>query len=106
MPTRHPILLAALAAALCAACASKPSTNAAARDCSRLDQDIALAEQSRREAQENEEKAWDIPIPLIGAGRYAFSKASLAKTDKQLGELHAESLRLGCTATTTTSRNP
>ena len=107
MPTRLSIPRAALAAAaLAAGCASTPAPNAAARDCARLDQDIALTEQQRRDAQASEEKAWDLPIPLIGAGRYAFSKASLAKADRQLGELHAESLRLGCSASTTTSRNP
>lgn len=86
-----------LAAALAAGCASAPST--AGRDCPRLDQDISVAQRDRSDAQRQEEQAWEIPIPLIGAGRYAFSKASLAQADKRLGDLHAESVKLGCNPT-------
>jgi hypothetical protein len=92
-------LAALLAVALAAGCASAPST--AGRDCSRLDQDISLTQRDRSDAQRQGEQAWEIPIPLIGAGRYAFSKASLAQADKRLGDLHAESVKLGCTPTAT-----
>lgn len=93
-------LLALVAAASIAGCASAPETappaTHSALDCSQIEAQIGAAEQARQAALEKEQDAWKVVIPFAVAARYASSKAAVSEADERLAQLRAESTRRGC----------
>jgi outer membrane PBP1 activator LpoA protein len=65
-------------------------------DCSRLDADLALAEQARREADDKQADAWKAVVPFAVAARYASAKAAAAHADKQIEALRNAAARQDC----------
>ncbi|MBX3606395.1 MAG: hypothetical protein KF788_14035 [Piscinibacter sp.] len=99
-----PTLVTLSLAALLSACAGQPAapspaataTEAAARDCSRIDADIAAAQAARRDAELKKGEAWKAVVPFAVAGRYASANAAIRDAEQRLAGLRAEAQRQGC----------
>jgi hypothetical protein len=99
IPYRSHVLLAA--ALLATGCATQPATTASRNatesfDCTLLAKEIALARETRRNAQQKEQDAWKALLPFAVAGRYASAHADVSQADQLLARLEADATRKGC----------
>jgi hypothetical protein len=76
------------------AIAAEPAT---AVDCTRLEADVARAEQARRAAVEQSDNAWKAVVPFVVLARKASAKSALEEADKTLAALKAQASQ-GCEA--------
>lgn len=88
-------------AILTTGCASVPNavpepTVSAVSDCRQLGAEIARVEGEKRAALEKEQGAWKTVIPFVVVARYVSGKSAVGKADKDLGKMHAEFSRQGC----------
>lgn len=102
--TRTRLFLAGLFAGPALACADVPPADTAASapgtaprfDCSRVDADIAHAQEARRVALEQGESAWKAVVPFVVLARKASSKSAAGEADKRLAELRQQARQQGC----------
>jgi hypothetical protein len=100
--TRSLFLLSLGLLALPAAAAANPGEN----ECTQLEIERARAEQAKRSALEQGDKAWKAIVPFVVLARKASSKAAADEADQKLAELRQQSLRLECSPPTRNEITP
>lgn len=91
----------AVAGALAAGCAGLPTGNdprmaANSRDCTRINADMAAAQEAQRSAEEKAHGAWKAVIPVAVVAKYATAKFSANGASHERAALEAESVQGGC----------
>jgi hypothetical protein len=80
----------------CSSTPSPPRPDLAAADCSTLAQERQRLEQTRHDALERQQHAWQAVIPFAVAARYGSARSVAREADEGLAAVNAASARQGC----------